>query len=57
MEKLADLLATLTITVPWLAGIVLAEGFWSTAAAICMPPYAWYLFVERGLLVTGWLGA
>jgi hypothetical protein len=33
----------------WLAGTVLARGFWSTTAAVFIPPYAWYLTVERAM--------
>lgn len=55
MKDLVDLIATIVGGVSWLAGIVLAQGFWSTAIATCMPPYAWYLVVERGLLLAGWL--
>jgi hypothetical protein len=39
--------------VVWLAGIVLAKGFWLTALAICVPFYAWYLVVERGMQMLG----
>jgi len=45
------------IVIPWLAGIVLAKGFWSTAAAICVPPYAWYLVIERAMVFMGWASA
>lgn len=30
----------------WIAGIVLASGFWSTFFAIFFPPWGWYLSVE-----------
>jgi hypothetical protein len=35
----------------WLAGIVLAAGWWKIAA-FAFPPYAWYLVVER--FMSGW---
>ena len=41
----------------WLAGVALAHGFLSTAAALCIPPYAWYLVVERAMLMAGILSA
>lgn len=41
--------------VAWLAGIVLAAGFWSTLFAIFVPFWAWYLAVERALRAIGWL--
>lgn len=36
----------LTLIVTWLAGIVLAKGAWKLAALL-VPPYGWYLIVER----------
>jgi len=41
----------------WLAGLVLANGFWSTTAAMFFPPYAWYLIVEKGMVIIGWVSA
>ena len=57
MKHLVELIAVVLLGVPWLAGIVLAKGFWSTSAAVCVPPYAWYLVVERGMTMAGWIGA
>lgn len=37
----------------WLAGIVLAKGFWSCLIAVIMPPYAMYLLVERVMQMWG----
>jgi len=37
----------------WLAGIVLAQGFWLTVAAVFVPFYAWYLVVERVMRLAG----
>lgn len=37
----------------WMAGIVLAKGFWLTALAIALPFYAWYLVVERLMQIAG----
>ena len=37
------------ILIPWLIGIVLAKGFWSTFFALIIPFYAWYLVIERVL--------
>lgn len=39
----------------WIAGIVLAHGFWLTTLALIFPPYGWYLFVERAMRVAGML--
>lgn len=37
----------------WLAGAVLAKGSWATAAAVILPPYGWYLVVERAMHAMG----
>jgi len=57
MKHLVELLGAVLFVLPWLAGMVLAKGFWSTAAAVCVPPYAWYLVVERGMAMSGWVSA
>jgi hypothetical protein len=31
----------------WIAGIVIAKGFWSTFFGIFFPPWAWYLVIEK----------
>ncbi len=48
-------LVSLILTASWIAGIVIANGFWSTLFAIFIPFWAWYLVVERGLVALGWL--
>ena len=45
--NLINIVVGFTLIVTWLAGIVLASGFWSTFFAIILMPYAWYLVVER----------
>jgi hypothetical protein len=37
----------------WIAGIVIANGFWSTFFAIFIPLWAWYLVIERVLVTNG----
>jgi hypothetical protein len=37
----------------WLAGIVLAVGAMPTAIAVIFPLYAWYLVMERVLILAG----
>ena len=39
--------------VVWVAGIVIANGFWSTFFAIFIPLWAWYLVIERVLVTYG----
>lgn len=31
----------------WVAGVVIAKGFWSTLFAVCIPFWSWYLVIER----------
>ena len=45
----------LVLIAGWIAGIVIAKGFWSTLAAVLVVPYAWYLVIEKIMLVSGWL--
>ena len=49
-----DILKVL-LTLIWVAGIVIAKGFWSTFFSIFFPPWSWYLVVERVLTVGGLL--
>ena len=39
----------------WIAGIVVAKGFWSTFFAITFCPYAMYLVIEKLLLINNLL--
>lgn len=34
----------------WIAGVVIAKGFWSTFFAVVVPFWGWYLSVEQFLL-------
>ena len=45
----------LGLIVGWIVGIVLAKGFWLTLAAMVVSPYAWYLVVEKIMILNGWL--
>ena len=48
-------IASLILIVSWVVGIVLAKGFWSTTFAILIVPYAWYLVVEKIMIINGWM--
>jgi len=38
----------------WIAGVVIANGFWSTFFSVCFGPFwAWYLSVEKLLQMVG----
>ena len=54
MKHFTEFISWLTVAVGWIAGVVVSSGFWSTTAAICVPPYAWYLLVERAMRLKGW---
>ena len=48
------LLAASTISA-WICGIVIAQGFASSLAAVIFPPWAWYLVAERVMQAAGWV--
>jgi len=48
-------LITLIAALMWVAGVVLAKGFWMTAFTVCIPFYAWYLVVERAMQAIMWV--
>lgn len=52
-DIMGSLLTSLVIVVPWLAGIAIAKGGWSTFFSIVFAPYAWYLTVEKLLMTSG----
>jgi len=37
----------------WIAGIVIAKGFWSTFFAVLIPLWSYYLVIERIILYFG----
>jgi hypothetical protein len=39
-----------TFLIAWIAGIIIANGFWSTLFAFFIPLWAYYLVIERWLL-------
>lgn len=53
MKNLVDTLASGIFLFAWLAGIVLAQGWWKLLAVF--PPYALYLVVERILQISGFI--
>ena len=48
-------LVQLVMVVAWIAGIILAKGFWSTLAAVIILPYSWYLVIEKVMILAGWI--
>lgn len=54
MDKLFVALAELGLLVLWIAGVVLAAGWWK-ALAVFFPPYALYLCVERAMQMAGFI--
>lgn len=55
IELFVQLIIGLLVGLGWLGGIVIAKGAWSTGFAICVPPYSWYLVVEKVMIVQGWV--
>ena len=55
MKHAVETTASLIVAALWIIGIVLANGFWSTAAAIFFPPWGWYLIAERWMQSIGWI--
>ncbi len=53
MNKLSEVLFYIAIIFTWLLGIVIAKGITSTLFSIFVPPYAWYLVVEKVATVYG----
>ncbi|HMX99906.1 MAG TPA: hypothetical protein PKC44_09055 [Agitococcus sp.] len=53
MNNFIDTMACALFLFSWIAGVVLAKGFWWTLLAVFCPFYAWYLIVERVLVMTG----
>ena len=49
MRAIVNLIMLLT----WVAGIVLAKGFWWTCLAIIFPLYSWYLVIEKIMQLNG----
>lgn len=46
-------LVKLIIFIVWIAGLVIAKGFWSTFFALFFIPWGWYLIIERLLIING----
>lgn len=46
-------IVSLFLLTAWVAGVVIAQGFWSTFFAFFIPFWAYYLMVER--FVVGYL--
>lgn len=39
----------------WVAGAVIAKGFWSTVLCIFFFPWSWYLVIEKVMIAWGLL--
>lgn len=50
---IADFLCGAVAIIAWIAGVVLAKGFWLTTVAVCFPFYAWYLLIEYAMKTFG----
>ena len=54
MKHIVDGIGVLLAVVAWIAGTVLAPGWWKLAAFMC-PPYPWYLVAGRAMQAAGWI--
>lgn len=49
----AGLVCVVLFLVMWVAGWVLAKGFWSTFVSVFFFPYSWYLVVQKIMIAYG----
>lgn len=54
MKHIVDGIGVLLAVVAWIAGTVLAPGWWKLASFV-FPPYPWYLVAERAMQAWGLL--
>lgn len=54
LEYIWDNVVYIFLCVCWLAGFIIAKGFWSTLFAI-IPFWAWYLVLEKFMIAQGWV--
>ena len=54
MKHLIEGIGALLAVLAWIAGTVLAPGWWKVVAFL-FPPYPWYLVVERAMQAGGML--
>ena len=46
-------IANVVFGILWVSGAVIASGFWSTLFAVILPFWAWYLIIERLMIMAG----
>ena len=51
--SIGSAILTIAVIVPWVVGVVIAKGFWSTFFAVIMPFWSWYLTAEFYLMGVG----
>lgn len=39
----------------WVAGVILAKGFWWTLASVFLPVVAYFIVVQKALQAAGWV--
>jgi len=52
MNNMFDTVFTVMFVVAWIAGVVLATGWWKLLALV-FPFYAWYLVIEKLMIYWG----
>jgi hypothetical protein len=48
-------IAEIILIFMWVAGTVLSKGVLSTFFCIVFPPWAWYIFIEKVLIMQGFM--
>ncbi len=48
-------ISSLVMTILWVVGVIIAQGFWSTLFAFLIPFYAWYLVIGHIIIKYGLL--
>ena len=52
---LSEIVLVLIIVISWIAGVAIAKGIFEVIVAILMPPYSWYLVIEKIMMVNGYI--
>jgi hypothetical protein len=55
LKNIVEMQVVLFALITWMAGIVLAKGFWLTLLSCVCPFYGWYLLTEKIMHMNGML--
>ena len=54
IDSIFEFILLFSAVIPWICGVVLANGYLKIFASL-FPPYAWYLFVEKIMAISGFI--